>query len=139
MSFSRTLIAAVAAFLVASPVLSSPVPANEASVSEANELDRRATVYTGKATYYYQYGVAGACGQYNSDSALIAAMNSAQYPGTCGKSIVVTNTANGKSVTAVVEDLCPGCAANSVDLSVGAFTAIGDEATGVLPITWYFL
>lgn len=44
-----------------------------------------------------------------------------------------------KSVTAIVADECPGCStADSLDLSTGAFDAIGDEDTGVLSISWYF-
>lgn len=53
--------------------------------------------------------------------------------------VSVTNTQNGQSVNITMEDKCPGCAADSLDLSVGAFTAIGQEAQGVLPISWYFL
>ncbi len=36
-----------------------------------------------------------------------------------------------------VADECPSCEnANSIDLSVGAFTAIATEAEGMIPITW---
>lgn len=72
--------------------------------------------------------------------------------------MVITNTANGESVTvsllvplsilaladlalsqATVADACPSCTSEySLDLSVGAFTEIGSEDTGVLDITWYF-
>lgn len=55
------------------------------------------------------------------------------------RKVHVTNTNNGKAVNITMEDKCPGCAADSLDLSVGAFTAIGQEATGVLPIKWHFL
>lgn len=75
----------------------------------------------------------------------------------CGKTVVITNTANGESVTvsvlhilslafadpslsqATVADACPSCTSEySLDLSTGTFDAIGEEATGVLDITWYF-
>jgi expansin (peptidoglycan-binding protein) len=40
---------------------------------------------------------------------------------------------------ATVADACPSCTSEySLDLSTGAFDAIGDEDTGVLDITWYF-
>ncbi|KAG8876715.1 hypothetical protein FRB98_007087 [Tulasnella sp. 332] len=130
--FSQTILATVAALLVATHVLSSPTPLTDTSASK-----RTGPTFTGKATYYFQSGVAGACGQVNPDTALIGAMNAAQYPGTCGESVVVTNTQNGKFVTIRIEDLCPGCAANSLDLSVAGFGAIGAEADGVLPIVWH--
>jgi expansin (peptidoglycan-binding protein) len=58
----------------------------------------------------------------------------------CGKSVHITNTANGKSVTVVVADECPTCAnPESIDLSTGAFDRIGDPATGVLQIEWEFV
>lgn len=66
----------------------------------------------------------------------------------------ITNNANGKTVSATVADACPGpsppspCANtdghpgcsnfNSIDLSVAAFNAIADPATGVIGITWSF-
>lgn len=55
------------------------------------------------ATYYFQNGNPGACGDYNPDSALIVAMNHEQYSnGECGKFVKITNTQNGKTVTAKV-------------------------------------
>lgn len=62
------------------------------------------------ATYYFQNGNPGACGDYNPDSALIVAMNHEQYAqGNCGKWVKITNTANGKTVTAkIAGELCFG-------------------------------
>merc|ERR1711939_449780 len=58
----------------------------------------------------------------------------------CGKTVKVTNTANGKSVVATVADMCPSCASSgSLDLSTGAFDVIGAQDTGVLPISWDFV
>lgn len=94
---------------------------------------------TGRATWYTQGGAAGACGEYNDDSAYIVAMNSAQYDSSkCGQMVHVTNTANGQSVSAKIADLCPGCGSGSLDLSTAAFQAIGDLDTGVLSINWDF-
>ncbi|RSH94696.1 hypothetical protein EHS25_004501 [Saitozyma podzolica] len=90
-------------------------------------------------------GQAGACGTVHSDSDLVIAIDIAWYGNTgsessyCGKSITVQNTQNGKEVTAVVADVCPTCAnGNSLDLSVGAFTAIATESEGQVPINWWF-
>lgn len=105
--------------------------------------------FTGTGTFYNQEGGYGACGKQFTDSDYIVAIALSRY-GTgsnnapdCGRSVRITNKSNGKSVTARVEDACPGCdlrndGGNSVDLSVAAFNAIADPATGVIPISWVF-
>jgi len=95
----------------------------------------------GQATFFTQNGVAGACGKVHQDSDLICAMDSALFSQSiCGKSVQITNTATGKSVTVVVADECPTCEnANSIDLATGAFKMIGDASEGVLPIEWKFV
>lgn len=106
-------------------------------------------VYTGGyATFYSQGGVAGECGTVHSDDDYVIAIDSngwwQDYESNdsspyCGKHITLTNTNNGKSVTAVVADVCPTCeTANSLDLSIGAFNQIATEEDGMVPITWYF-
>lgn len=99
----------------------------------------------GFATYYWQNGNAGACGNYHSDWDYIGAIDIAWYGDDsqqsqyCGRSVTITNLNNGKSVTITVADVCPTCdTSNSFDLSYGAFTAIASEADGEVPITWYF-
>jgi len=100
----------------------------------------------GFATFYWQEGRAGACGEYHSDSDLIAAIDSGMYGDLgaksdyCGKKVAITNTKNGASVIVTVADACPTCGNyNSIDLSVHAFELIGDKDTGILPITWHFV
>ncbi|KAF5331986.1 hypothetical protein D9611_009002 [Ephemerocybe angulata] len=101
----------------------------------------------GFATFYFQNGNAGACGQSNPDSSLIAALPETRFgydyskiSPECGKRIKVTNTNNGRSVTVTVADSCPTCVnANSLDLSQGAFDQIASEADGMIPITWAYL
>jgi expansin (peptidoglycan-binding protein) len=100
----------------------------------------------GVATFFYQNGVAGACGTVHSDSDLIAAMdqtrygNSGEVSALCGQQVEITNTQNGKTVTVTIADDCPTCEnANSIDLSVGAFTQIATEEQGEVPITWKLL
>ncbi|GAA5822960.1 hypothetical protein JCM11251_004437 [Rhodosporidiobolus azoricus] len=95
--------------------------------------------FSGRGTYYFQGGAAGSCGVYNSDSAYIVAVNSAQMnSGLCGKTVHIKNTANGQTVTATVADTCPSCSYGSLDLSEAAFGAIGSYGSGVLPISWSF-
>lgn len=96
--------------------------------------------YSGQATFYSQGGAAGSCGNVNSDSAFIVAVNAAQVNGGshCGQTVQIKNTQNGRTITAKVADTCPGCSYGSLDLSMGAFGALGDYDQGVLPITWSF-
>lgn len=95
-----------------------------------------------KATYFYQEGGIGACGTANSDSTPLVALPPGLYANGahCGKDVKIVNTANGKSVTAKVQDMCPGCPSpTSLDMSTGAYDAIGAQETGVLPIQWGFI
>merc|ERR1711939_67116 len=88
--------------------------------------------YSGKATFYSQGGAAGSCGNYASDSDYVVAVNAAQMnSGWCGRTVNIKNTANGKTISAKVADTCPGCSYGSLDLSMGAFGAIGNYDTGV--------
>lgn len=51
--------------------------------------------------------------------------------------IKITRVDNGATVVARVADSCPTCVNSvSLDLSVGAFTAIATESEGMVPITW---
>ncbi|KAJ3852325.1 barwin-like endoglucanase [Lentinula lateritia] len=111
------------------------------STSSAVSASSTANVNTGGfGTFFYQNGVAGACGTVHSDYDLVLAMDSAIYSADlCGKSVTITNTDTGASVTAVVADECPTCInANSIDMSLGAFLTIGALATGQLNIEWYY-
>ncbi|CAE6448943.1 unnamed protein product [Rhizoctonia solani] len=99
----------------------------------------------GFATFYEQDGVAGACGDFHSDSDKVVALDSRRYGNIdgrsshCGRTVVITNTKNGKSVTAIVADACPTCEnENCLDLSHGAFFQIATEEEGMVPITWHF-
>jgi expansin (peptidoglycan-binding protein) len=98
------------------------------------------------ATFFYQNGVAGACGQVHSDSDFICAMDILRYGDAgnasplCGKQVQITNTQNRKQVTVTVADACPTCDNdNSIDLSVAAFQQIADESQGEVPIAWSFV
>ena len=42
----------------------------------------------------------------------------------------------GKSVTATVADLCPGCGAGGVDLTPVAFEQLADLSVGRIEVTW---
>lgn len=103
-------------------------------------------VQGGVATFYYQQGNAGACGHYNGDDALIAAMDYRTYGNTsrksplCGKQVEITNTKNHKKVVVTIADACPTCKnKNSIDLSVRAFEKIATKDEGEVPISWRYL
>jgi hypothetical protein len=100
----------------------------------------------GFGTFYLQGGVAGACGNFHDDNALIAAIDFRRYGDLgkvstlCGHKLKVTNDKNGKSVIVNVQDACPTCTnANSVDLSKGAFLQIATEEEGEVPISVTFV
>lgn len=91
---------------------------------------------SGQATYFYQNGAAGSCGNVNSDSSTVAAISSAQMDSSlCGQKVWIQG--NGKTVEAIIADTCPTCSAGSVDLSVGAFQQLSGLDAGVVPITWW--
>lgn len=53
----------------------------------------------------------------------------------CGQQVQITNTVSGQSITVTVADECPTCDnSNSIDLSVGAFSALSgnDLSEGVV-------
>ncbi|KII88428.1 hypothetical protein PLICRDRAFT_623982 [Plicaturopsis crispa FD-325 SS-3] len=100
----------------------------------------------GVATFFYQNGVAGACGTTHSDNDFIAAIDSQRYGNTgeksslCGKQVLITNTKNQKQVTVTIADACPTCNnAASIDLSKAAFTSIATEEEGEVSIEWKFV
>ncbi|VDC05915.1 unnamed protein product [Peniophora sp. CBMAI 1063] len=97
----------------------------------------------GYATYYYQDGAYGACGNINPDSAHIVALQSARYdPSLCGHTVWIQNPAKSITISAVIADNCPGCRnSESLDLSVGAWEALGQsEADGTgIPINWWLV
>ncbi|GAA6036004.1 hypothetical protein JCM8097_005210 [Rhodosporidiobolus ruineniae] len=97
------------------------------------------STYSGTATYFYQNGVAGACGSVHSDSSYIVALQTSMYAGGshCGQTVTITG--NGKTITAKVADECPSCGSSGdLDLSEGAFKALSSLDAGVASITWSF-
>lgn len=104
-----------------------------------------AVTHTGKATWFYQNGVAGACGTVHAETDKVIALDTALYGATgvsseyCGKTLLITNKSNGKTVTATVADACPTCeSSDSIDLSQGAFEALADLSVGEFDVSWHF-
>lgn len=98
------------------------------------------TAIAGKASYYTPNGGTGACGKKLQNNDLILALPSGAYANgkNCGKKIQVTY--KGKSITGTVQDLCPGCAGDQVDLSEGWFKKYAPTSVGILqPLDWKIL
>ncbi|TDL15734.1 barwin-like endoglucanase [Rickenella mellea] len=102
---------------------------------------RQATI-PGQGTWFNSNAV-GACGVFESDSQHIAAVSLPlrQFLGgnanTCGRQLLVT--ANGRSTTVTVTDVCPGCGDFDLDLSPTAFQDLADLSVGRINIEWGFL
>lgn len=125
----------------------SEAPAPAATTAETqNTASTGGDVHYGQATFFYQNGVSGACGQVNSDSTPLVALpakfwnyNGGSQPSQyCGQYIQVTR--GDRTVNALVADLCPTCVgADSIDLSSGAFNQIASPDEGSVSISWKFI
>jgi len=95
---------------------------------------------TGTITFYSQDGTEGACGNgMRSDSDLVVALAPSIFREHCGKSVTITNTLTGHTVTAECNDECPSCADNHIDVSIGCWAALGSpQDLGVAPVTFTF-
>jgi len=127
------------------PTTSSTYEAPATTAQTQNTASSGGDSHYGQATFFYQNGAPGACGNYNSDSTPLVALP-AQYWGNggsspsqyCGSYIQVTR--GGRSVNAVVADLCPSCiGSDSIDLSTGAFNQIASPDEGSVSISWKFI
>lgn len=132
------------------PVVPKPTPtptaARQATPAPAPPSGNSAVQTGGFATFFYQNGVAGACGTVHKDTDLIAAIDGDRYgnlgarSSLCGKKVKITNPKNQKTVTVTIADACPTCKnGNSIDLSVSAFKNIATLDEGMVGITWSFV
>lgn len=97
----------------------------------------------GVATFFFQHGTAGACGQVHDDNDLIVALYTSVYDNGahCGKQVKLTNTDSGKTAMATVADECPSCKKpGSIDCSQGLANALGITVQlGEVPIKYEIL
>ncbi|KIJ22576.1 hypothetical protein M422DRAFT_276970, partial [Sphaerobolus stellatus SS14] len=103
-----------------------------ASPASPETLERRVT-HTGTATFFFQEGAAGACGQVHKDTDHVVALQTTQYDNGvfCGRTITITDTATGKTAVGTVADECPGCnGSGSIDLSEGLFEIFAPTSQG---------
>ncbi|WP_312877659.1 expansin EXLX1 family cellulose-binding protein [Lentzea indica] len=124
----------------APPSTSSSAPPAPAPVAAGTPLAGRikpGEPHTGVATFYDSNG-GGACSYDPGPDPLTAAMNWADYEDSkaCGAYVLV-RTANGKSLTVRITNLCPApCRVGQLDLSAEAFAQLAPPVQGEIPITW---
>eukprot|EP01087_Luapelamoeba_hula_P007621 TRINITY_DN185_c0_g1_i1.p1 TRINITY_DN185_c0_g1~~TRINITY_DN185_c0_g1_i1.p1 ORF type:complete len:118 (+),score=21.97 TRINITY_DN185_c0_g1_i1:58-411(+) len=92
--------------------------------------------FSGRGTWYYP-GL-GACGWTNNNGQYVVALNAAQWDNKAHCGAKVSISAQGKSVTAEIVDLCPGCPYGGLDMSPATFQALGNLNQGVLNINWNY-
>jgi len=86
---------------------------------------------------FYDAGL-GACGKTNTGADFIVAVNPVQYAGGAHCFETITITAMGKSHTAQIVDLCPGCPDGGLDFSRSLFSFFAPQSVGVLTGQWNF-
>jgi hypothetical protein len=124
---------------------SAPAPVPTTTQPATNNANGQ-VVKGGIATFFYQNGVAGACGKVHKDTDFVAAITGkfygdfSQQSDKCGKTVRVTRVSTGKSIDVIVADGCPTCNGDgSIDLSKAAFLALGKEEEGVYPVTYQYV
>jgi expansin (peptidoglycan-binding protein) len=73
-----------------------------------------------------------------NDQLLIAALNGVEYQKADCRLCVSVTGPMGTVVVRIV-DLCPGCGAGDLDLSMTAFSRIAPLSAGRVPITWHYV
>ncbi|TIB74159.1 hypothetical protein E3Q22_00980 [Wallemia mellicola] len=122
--FSKTLIVAAIASLVAA----APTPAGAPASKRSNDS------HGNMATYYdAETGAAGACGNMlsNNDRFVAVGFNS---PLECGQWLGFN--VNGKTSYGYVADKCAACADNHYDMSPTLFNEFADQSAGVVNNIW---
>jgi len=85
----------------------------------------------------YQTGL-GACGNTNSNTDFIVALNTQQY-GSGGHCFdMITISYGGKTSQAQIVDMCPGCPYGGLDFSPSLFDFFASESEGVIYGSWTF-
>ncbi|GIZ37003.1 hypothetical protein CKM354_000046700 [Cercospora kikuchii] len=102
-----------------------------------------AASFAGKATFYGGNTKGGMCSfsTYTLPQGIYGtALSDSNWAGSeaCGGCVQVTGP-NGKKITAMVTDQCPGCGANHLDLYSDAFSKLADPSKGIIDVTWDYV
>jgi len=123
----------IAAAMLISACSSMPPKAapNSTSQAETNHIEV-SPIETGKASFYANkhQKKSTASGELYDQNLKTAAHRKLPF----GTMIKITNTTNGKSVVARVNDRGPHVKGRIVDLSKSAFSSIANTASGVIPV-----
>ncbi|KAH7923008.1 plant expansin [Leucogyrophana mollusca] len=101
-------------------------------VTETTQLSKR---YDDAKFTYYEPGL-GACGETNTASQYVVALNSDQYDSGSYCFDTITISYGGKTTQATIVDRCPGCPDYGLDLSEGLFEYFADTSVGVIYGDW---
>ncbi|KAH9852758.1 RlpA-like double-psi beta-barrel-protein domain-containing protein-containing protein [Lenzites betulinus] len=97
------------------------------------------SAFTGDGTFFNPGGAFGACGSVEQDSDFVVALSADQYAGGANCFRRVSISFQGHQVSATVEDLCPGCASGSIDMSPVVFQELAALSVGRLHgVEWNF-
>ncbi|KAH6817461.1 hypothetical protein C2S51_002162 [Perilla frutescens var. frutescens] len=116
------------------------------AVIVASSLISMASAIAGEATYYTTY-VPSSCYGFEDQGTMIAAANPGLFNNraACGRFYKVRctgptnnvpNACRNGEVTVKIVDLCPGCGPNQLDLSLQAFSIIGNPDAGRIRIDY---
>lgn len=135
MLFSISTLAAISALTSAALGAALPVSAN------ANAVVKRAL--SGEATFYGGNTSGGQCSftGYTLPSGVYGtALSDSNWngAGNCGACVSVKGP-NGKTITAMITDQCPGCGTNHLDLYENAFTQLAAKSAGIIDVTWDYV
>ncbi|KAA1071763.1 hypothetical protein PGT21_018652 [Puccinia graminis f. sp. tritici] len=104
-------------------------------------LSHRSRNYASGEARYYEVatGAQTACGGYHTSSQAICAAGASVFGQghRCGKYLVVYY--GSKHVICILDDKCPSCAGDSLDLSPAVFKALAPLSQGVLQVHWQFV
>jgi len=132
-------------FLLPITILASPhgyVPVPNRHRELARRAEANISLYqrvSGARWSFYdtETGNAGSCGNFLSDSGFTVAMNAHEMnSGLCGKTIVMTY--GGKTTTASIQDTCPGCPPDGLDLTPSLFAFFAPVSVGIIYGTWTY-
>jgi hypothetical protein len=109
-------------------------------------LPTGAQTYTGDATYYNP--ALGSCGISSTDNDLVAAISWKLYDAmgagnpnpnlnpACGRKVRVKRVGRATGVTVTIVDRCTGCQPTDIDMSPAAFSGVGEQWEGRVPVEW---